>query len=322
MGQRDPLARSCLQSADAVSTRLLAVESLEVCFGTNGQELGKPMSLPSSTAPGKVFLLLEKALGQAGWDEPGALGAGADGAGGSRRERGGCRREGGGGRDTGCGNSPCGSAAEGVRSPAAQLGASCPLSGCAALPGGAPHCGRPLPGGCTKAVAEPRDMGVGAPCCRGRGQAPSHLCGCSWRVSHGCCSNRQRAGSRGSAEVDQSSVSLFSTPGVWQCPLLPGSGPSGSPSLGFCFSLFSRSKLEQHPCSASSWSEKPAALPAAGTRNHPGNVTGWCGKQVLLSHLVPAALGWGFGISGQDCEISAQAPALHRVVVLWTLHRA
>ena len=57
-GQRYPLACLRLQSADAMSTHLLAVESLQLCFGTTGQEPGKSTLLPSSTIPGKVFLLL------------------------------------------------------------------------------------------------------------------------------------------------------------------------------------------------------------------------------------------------------------------------
>lgn len=243
---------------------------------------------------------------------------GVDGVGGSRRACGGRCWERSGGRDAGCRNSPCGSVVEGARSLAAQLSASCPLSGCAALPGGALCHGRPLPGGCVEALAEPCAVGVGAPRCCRRVQAPSHPRGCSWHVSHGCCSTRHRAGGRCSAKVDQRRVSLFSAPGLW---LLPAAWirPSWQ-----CFSWFLFFHVPQRQTRAASllhiflvpsccWDREPSR-----ERGGPA----WEAVFALPPHTCHA-LGCRFGILGQDCEIPVWAPILlHRVTVLRALHRA
>lgn len=76
--------------------------------------------------------------------------------------------------------------------------------------------------------------------------------------------------------------------------------PPGSASLGFCFPLCLRGKLEQHPCSASSCAEKPEPFPLLG----PGIVQEY-GRPVWEAAfaLPPAtccALGWDFSILGQS----------------------
>lgn len=301
---RDGSPLACLRwaLADAVSARLLAIGSLEACFGTTGRESGKPTSLPSSPILGKVLGLLGKLWGR--WDGMSRERL-VPGGGWSRRQQTGVRGTppgGGGGRDAGCGNSPC---ARRQRGRAAPL-----LSWVPALPDGAPCHGRPLPGGCVKASAEPRAVGVGAPRCRVRVQAPSRPCGCPGNVSHGCCcSTGQAATAQPRLTKD---VSLFSAPGLWP-PAAAWIQPSWQHFPWFLFSLCRGGKLEQHPCSASSWAEKPAPLPAAGTRNRPENVAGRRGKQLLLSHLVPALL-WDGGLAFWDGTVKSQ-PGLPRCIV-------
>lgn len=173
--------------------RSLAITSVGALWH-NWARAGNTPAAVQWQCSGEGSVALGKVLGQAGWDELGALGTGVDRAGGSRRVRGGCRREGGGGRDAGCRNSPCGSAAEGVCSPAAQLGASCPLSGCAAFSwwGSVPQ--PPPPGRMHKSFGRAQCRGSGSSLLPGESpgsiSAPRML---RARLPR-CCSSGHRAG--------------------------------------------------------------------------------------------------------------------------------
>lgn len=173
-----------------------------------------------------------------------------------------------------------------------------------------------------KILAEPRAVGVEAPCCRGRVQASSHPPGCSQHVSRRCCSTGHRAGGRCSAKLDQSHVSLFSTPGLW-LPTAAWIRPFWQ-----CFSWFLFFHVPQRQTGAASllciFLGREAGSPSHCWDQELSGEHGRSGWEAAFA-LLPGtccALAWGFGILGQDCEIPAQAPALHRVVVLRALHRA
>lgn len=311
-GQRYPLARLCWPPADAASARLLAIEPLEACVGPTGKTHVAAEQLHSEEGLGLLGKLWGRRDGMSRQRSVRVRGGGRSGRQqtgvrgtppGRRRWKGRRVRE-----------QPVRSVAEGARSPAAQLGASGPHAGCAAPPGGVPH-RRPLPGGCVKASAEPRAVGVGAPRCHGGVQAPSCPRRCLWNISRGCCSTGHRL-----------------TKVVSPCPqllgsghaLLLGSGPPGNASLGFCWNFL----VPQRQTGAASllciFLGREAGSPScrrdqesSGERGRPA----WEAAFALPPGTC-SALGWGFGILGQDCEISAWATTLHHLTVLWALRRA
>lgn len=139
-----------------------------------------------------------------------------------------------------------------------------PLRSVPAAPGAAPRHGRPLPGARRK---EPCAVGVGAPRCLSRAQAPSCPC------SRGASPVDVVAPGAGRAAAAEPSLTRVVPPGslllVTHCCLAQ---PPGSASLGFCFPVCPRGKLEQHPCSAPSCAEKPEPFPMApGTDGHHGH---------------------------------------------------
>lgn len=110
-------------------------------------------------------------------------------------------------------------------SAAAQLGASCPLSGCAASPVGAPCRGRPQPGGCSRALAEPRAVGVGAP--SAAGESGLHLAPAD-ADGTGRAATARLGGSgapRGLSQDPGAVRACRAEPGAVGCPVLPGLGP-------------------------------------------------------------------------------------------------